>query len=256
MIALVRLLPPCDPCPGVARLDRRPPPDAARHSGYLVRCSDTAELEATLEWYGDVRAVRPSVPLGLVCAPEVFAPEVCAGALIRAAHPVRPIFSPDWLDRGRVPSSALAEMRAVSVEGRILDELCGIHGDEIQAQRPLMEALVSCAAAGGTLKRFSREVGLSDETVRRRLALVGLRPKRLMAWARLRAYDLRVELGDRPAGALLACGWTDPKSRQKVRRRLTRRSAAPDFRHANSVSEKAPVSLGSWLSWRKATTAR
>jgi AraC-like DNA-binding protein len=215
MIALVRLLPPDDPCLWVECLTQPPVPTAARHSGYLVRCGDGAELDATLEWYSAVRAVRPSVPLGLVCAAEV-----CAGALGRAAHPVQPLISPNRLSRGRVPAAALAEMRAVSVESRILEEMCWIHGDRILTQQTLLEVLISHAASGGTLKRLSRQLGLSDETLRRRLEAVGLRPKPLMAGARLRAYDLRVELGDRPANALLACGWTDPKSRQKVRRRL------------------------------------
>jgi AraC-like DNA-binding protein len=212
MIALVGLNLPAGPAPGVARIDRLPAPEAALHLGYLVRCDDERTLTATLSWYEAARASRPSLVLGIVCAPEV-----CAEPLGRTTVPVSPVVAPGDLESDRVPTWALAELRANTIEARPLDELYTELA--LQVDRPLLEALVPHAIRGGRLKSLARALGLSDDTIRRRLGPIGQSPGALMSSLRLRAYDLLLESEHTPKAALAACGWRDARAYQKARSR-------------------------------------
>jgi methylphosphotriester-DNA--protein-cysteine methyltransferase len=83
-----------------------------------------------------------------------------------------------------------------------------------------METLISHASDGRKLQSVSRSLGLSDDSIRRRLRAIGLQPGALMREVRLKAYSLLVRMGDSPSRALAACGWNDPKARQKVAARF------------------------------------
>lgn len=214
MIALVRLLPAAGASAGIELLDELPAPGDCVHTAYLVRCRDRAELDAALSWYGEVRSTQGGVGLGLVCPPDV-----CAAALGRTTDPVRPVLSPTALEGDRLPPEALDELRAGSLEGRLLDELVATYGDVILGRRELLEAVVSHAIRGGTLRRAAASVRLEPVTLRRRLQAVGLSPGSLKGHIRLRAYELLVELGHDPSAALRACGWNDQDALDNFRRR-------------------------------------
>jgi AraC-like DNA-binding protein len=240
MIALVNVLPP-GPNAGIETLDCLPLPGAAAHAGWLVGCSDCGEIQVTLSWYDAVRAVRPTVALGLVCPLDQCAPLV--GAL---PYPVRPLLGFDSLLGGRVPEVALGELRAMSVAGRLIEELALDYGDAVLAERALLEALVARAIRGGTLEGLSRALGCHPETLRRALVRFGLRPGQLMSRIRLRAYELMDEGGDAPARALAACGWTNPNARHKARSRLVATTSASPPRPRPDTDGSAPT----WFSKR------
>jgi AraC-like DNA-binding protein len=210
MIGLVRLSPP-DFCPGVERLDWVPEPASALHWAYLVLCATEEEVTEMLAWYCEVRAARPSVGFGLVCEPAI-----CAAALGKATVPVSPVIAPDSLERDQVPPSVIEEMKAASVEGHILEDMLVKYGQKILKEQTIIEALIHGASRGVRLKRISRDVGLSEDTVRRRLQAVGLQPQTVMSQIRLRAYDLLLEMGDRPSSAALTCGWAEIKAQRKA----------------------------------------
>jgi hypothetical protein len=142
MIALVRLLPPTGPCADVERIDDLPSPTATLHSAYLVSCRDETEVGANLAWYTEARSVRPTVLLGLVCSPDL-----CAAALGRIIVPVRPVISPGALQENRVPGDALSELRAGSLESRIMESLI---------RKAIPRRTPSWLAAGPTRKRVIR----------------------------------------------------------------------------------------------------
>jgi AraC-like DNA-binding protein len=211
MIALVRLLPPIDSCVTVTELDHLPTLETATHSGYFVLCQDKTELYETLAWHAALRALVPSVGLGLVCPPEIS-----AAALRLIGQNLRPVLYPHALPVARVPSAALEDLRSRSIEGQIFRELCETHQGRIEPHTDIVEALIAHAIQGGTASGVARRLGLSVDTLRRRLQVIGLQPGSLIPQIRLRGYELRVESGDSPTKALLACGWTDPKAHRKV----------------------------------------
>lgn len=214
MIGLVGLLARHRDRGGVEVLDRLPEPSRSLHSGYFVRCGQESEVEDVLEWYRLVKEVRPTLVLGLVCAPDF-----CAAALGRTTIPVHPVIHPDRIEDGSAPSWALSEIRFASVERRILQELVQEHGTPIMAERYLLEVLIANGIRGVTVERLSRRAGLSHDTVSRRLKVVGIQAGALVRVVRLRAYDLLVESGEPPASAVSACGWTSAKARYEARKR-------------------------------------
>lgn len=218
MIGLVRLRPSEADGPGTLVLDRLPAVPAKRLSGALVRCGGEGELAEALSWYAEIRAVRPGFPSGLVCAPEI-----CAGPLGQFTFPVAPLLTPGDLVNGEVPGFALAELRSVSVEGRLMDEVAVAHPSAVLDHREVIECLIAHAVRGGTLDTTARDLGCSTDTVRRRLGVHGIRPGALMRQLRLRAYDVRLELGEAPAAALAAGGWNSRKAQAKARYRLAKR---------------------------------
>jgi hypothetical protein len=215
MIGLVRVSPPSGRSAGVVRLERLPNTKTAHLAGYLVLCRCSEELDTTLTWHGEVRVARPSVALGLVCQPEIL-----FGALGKLTAPVNPVIAPEALQDGRIPDSALTAIRQASVEGKILEDLWHANGDRILQELPLLETLISHASDGRKLQSVSRSLDLSDDSIRRRLRAIGLQPGDLMREVRLNAYTLLVRMGDSPSRALVACGWNDPKARQKVAARF------------------------------------
>ena len=222
MIGLVRLRPATPDGPSTLVFDRLPPVPVERLSGALVRCDTVGELLEMLHWYAEVRAVRPGFPSGLVCAPEI-----CAGPLGEFTFPVAPLLAPGDLANREVPASALAKLRSVSVEGRLMEEVAAAHPSAVLDRREFVECLIAHAVRGGTLETTARHLGCSTDTVRRRLGVHGIRPGALMLQLRLRAYDVRLELGEAPAAALAAGGWSSRRARLKARYRLAKRGDSP-----------------------------
>lgn len=217
MIALVGVLSPTGSHTGTVTMNRLPNPEHSRHAGYVVHCRDSAEVERTLAWHEDVRVLRRSTPLGLVCDLHH-----CAVAVGSLAYPVQPIIPPAELSAGALPDHALDQIRTRSVEGLIFATLCHLYGDELTANRETIEAIISSAVHGGTLGRVATLLGISTETIRRRLRAIGISPGRLRTSIRLQAYRLLVDLGEHPAAALQACGWSDYEARRKCQRRWQR----------------------------------
>jgi acyl-coenzyme A thioesterase PaaI-like protein len=219
MIGLLDVLPPpSGDAAGTFRLETLPPPPAPRLSGLIARCRDAHEARRTLEWYDRVRSSRPEFPLGLVCASAA-----CVDALSRCRFPVEALVAPAELCAGGVPGAAMDAVRAAAVESRILEELVQRHGTAILEALPTLKITVAQAVRGGTVQAAARELGVTRDTVRRRLKAVGLSAGLLMAKARLRAFDLRIEMGYDRGSALVTCGWSSHDARRKARSR-----AAPE----------------------------
>jgi hypothetical protein len=218
MIGLVRLRPPASDGSGTLVLDRLPSAPAERLAGAMIRCDGEADLAEALSWYAEVRGERPSFPSGLVCSPAI-----CAAPLGEFTFPVAPLLTPAELVDGVVPASALVELRSMSVEGRLMEELVAAQPTAVGDHRELIEGLVAHAVRGGRLETAARQLGCSTDTVRRRLASHGILPGLLMRLVRLRAYEVRLELGEAPAAALAAGGWSSQKARHKTHDRLEKR---------------------------------
>lgn len=221
MIGLVDILPP--PSSGMAgtlRLECLPDPPAVRLSGMIVRCRDRQQVGRTLDWYGLVRSRRPEFPLSLVCTSDA-----CAEPLSRCRFPIIAVVSPGELCAGGISNAVLNKVRAAAVEGRIIEELVNRHGSAILEARSTLTAAVAHAVRGGTVQGVGRELGVTRDTVRRRLNAVGVSAGVLMAWARLRAFEFRVELGYDRAAALIASGWMSPDARRKAAARAGRTAA-------------------------------
>jgi hypothetical protein len=218
MIGLVGVLPPRDQERGTRVLDFLPAPPAEGLSAIMVQAEDEEGVAGVLGWLEEVSARRPTFALGLICPPRV-----CAPALGAFTRPVRIVLPPEDLEEGALPSDALAGLREASVEGTCFEKLRRMHGDSILSELEWVECLISHAVRGGTLNAVARELGCSPVTVWRRLTAVGLRPGATMSWARLRAYELSVELGADPGDARRAGGWYSRRAwRNAVARERTR----------------------------------
>jgi hypothetical protein len=211
MIALINVRPPIGQPGGVVELERRPAAPAIRYAGAIVGCSGIAAVRETLGWFKAIREVRPAFVLGLVSRPRH-----CARALGSFTYPVKPVISPAELENGHLPQSAVDIIRELSIEGLILEEFVAEHGDRVLSRRLTLECLIAHAIRGGTLNAVVRDLGCSPTTVWRQVGDLGLRPSTLMRWARLRAYQLRIELGVRPGAALKAGGWNEDRARRKA----------------------------------------
>lgn len=217
MIALVRLLPPATANVGTATLNALPKPPASAYSGFAVRCDDAPDVARAVEWYRQVLEVRPGVPLGLVSERDH-----CADALARLGHALIFLIPPRDLVAGGLPARLLEEVRSASVEGRLLEEVLAHLGDSARPLAATIRALISRAVRGGSVASAARDLGVSGRTVRRRLKSIGLSPGHLKQEVRLRAYELRVELGMSRSAALAAGGWSHQDHRRKCQLRLHR----------------------------------
>jgi hypothetical protein len=211
MIALIGLLPPAGHAQGVQQGPGLPEPPATPFSGFLVRCDQEPDLAATLAWYRDVAEQRVDVPLGIV-----YAPNVCLAMLGECERVIRPLLSTGELIAGAPPIAAVERLREASVEGRIMEELVAEFRESILAERKILTALIGRAVNGGTLQSAARDLKCSQEKVRLHLAKFGITPGQLMTRVRLRAYDLRKQLGVSTSYALTAGGWDNPEARRKV----------------------------------------
>lgn len=215
MIGLVRLLPPSTGADGTRSFPDLPGPPADSFSGFMVRCDSIIELTTTLAWFKEICRKRPYVSLGLVCRPEV-----CFSSLGKWPRPVQPVLSPAELLAGRIPLAAFDELRRSSIEGRIMEELVSVQGLPILAEQSLLRTLIARAVCGGTLNSVSTEMRMSSENIRLKMGKMGVKPGRLMSWARIRAYELSVQMGAASHEALLACGWYSQEARRKCVRRF------------------------------------
>jgi AraC-like DNA-binding protein len=217
MIALIGLLAPRGTPVGTVALDVLPSPPAFSYSGFAVHCVCEAEVADTIDWYRQVLAGRRAVPLGLVCRPNH-----CARLLAQFEHPLNFLISPFDLVAGGLPATLLDEIRSASIEGRLLEEIIAHHGDAAKPMASTIRTLIYRAVRGGSVASVARDLGVSSRTVRRRLRKVGLSPGSLKQKLRLRAYELRLELGMSRNAALAAGGWNDHGQRRKCARRFHR----------------------------------
>lgn len=213
MIGLVGVLAPPGDGAGTACLDSLPHPPALSLAAAAVQCSHGLEVDTILEWFGEMRAKRPAFPMMLV------ADQTCAAQLASFPHPVVGMVSPSELQAGGLPRTALERLRAASVEGRVLDRLVLRFGRKLLQESSIVRCLIAHAVRGGTVAAAARDVGVSCDTIRRRLAVVGLRPRELIRAARILAYEERRLQGASPPVALCACGWNDPEHLRRARRR-------------------------------------
>jgi hypothetical protein len=130
------------------------------------------------------------------------------------------VMDPSGLNGGGLPGTALEALREAGIEARILEEIIREHGPQVLSQREAIETVIASAVTGGTLHRAARDLDVHANTLSRRLKGVGLSPRWLRRWARLKAYELRVEQGMDRSAALVVGGWTDPEQRRKAVVRL------------------------------------
>jgi hypothetical protein len=213
MIGFRGVRPPVGDSVGTRLLGALPASPATELAAAAVRCDHEPELDAVLEWYGDMRAARPPFAVLLV-ADHRF-----GGMLASCPHPVVSVVPPSTLEAGGLPRHAMDELRTASVEGRVLDRLVVRFGWGLMAELSVVRCLVAYAVRGGTVSRAARDLGVSLDTVRRRLAAAGVRPRDFMRAARILAYDQWRTQGATPLVALAACGWTDPEHVRRTRRR-------------------------------------
>lgn len=215
MIGLVCVLPPPGDGAGTVCLEALPEPPASRFSGVAIRCADRDGVAEALRWYRAVRDARPALAFGLVCEPQA-----CAEQLAGLPHPITFLLRPGDLVAGGLRGEALAQLREAGVEGRILDEVVERYGKEVLDQEETIRALIARACCGGTVARAARDLGVSSKTVRRRLHGAGIPAAGLFrAWVRLRAFEVRVQLGVDRTVALKAAGWRSQAERRKAARR-------------------------------------
>jgi hypothetical protein len=175
----------------------------------------TPRLEEALCWYAGIRAVRPTFSLGVVTPPEIG-----IGPLARFTEPVSVVVSPAELAEDRISAELLDAVRAVSLEGRILEELVDRYGAGILAERQLLECVIARAAGGGKLYRVADDLRVDPGAVSDRLTAVGCRTVDLRSHVRHRAYEIRIASGTSPAQARIACGWYTREARRKCAQRL------------------------------------
>jgi hypothetical protein len=156
---------------GTKLLESLPAPPASALAGAVIRCDCQREIDAVIEWYGDMRAIRPAFAVILVADHRFGA------TLASCPHPVRAVVPPSDLAAGRQPQDALDQLRAASVEGRVLDRLVLQFGGALLEHLPLVRSLVAHAVRGGTVSAAARDLGVSVDTVRRRLTAAGVPPR-------------------------------------------------------------------------------
>lgn len=215
MIALVGALAAGRVAPGTVLLNDMPEVPAHGFAGVIVRADSPSEVESVLSWYVAVRAARPGFPLGLASRPEA-----CAAPLGAFRDPVKPVMDSGDIEKRGLDPAMLEAFRGSCVEGLILQDLVRHHGHRLLRDQRLLEALIAHASAGRTLRSAARALGVSEDTIHRRLDRLSIPVGRLMSLIRLHAYDLRIELGSDPDLALEAGRWSSQKARQRMARRI------------------------------------
>ncbi len=213
MIGLLGVHPPAGDGAGTRLLESLPAPPAPALAAAAIRCDREIALDAVLEWYGEIRAKRPAFAITLVVDHRFYA------TLIACPHPVVAVVPPCDLEAEGLPRDALDWLRTASVEGRVLDRLVLQFGDALLEHLPVVRCLVAHAVRGGTISAASGDLNISVDTVGRRLAEFGVRPRDFMRAARVLAYDERRKQGASAPTALVACGPTDPEQLRRARRR-------------------------------------
>lgn len=226
MIALIGIGAPTHRPAGLAVLSAVPSSPAPGYCGAIVRAASSMEVEEALEWFADLRMIRPTFVFGIVAKPSH-----CARALGRCTVPVRPVLRPAELLDGRLPMSALQDIREYSIEGSLLEELVLLFGATVLSRRPMIESIIAHGIRGATLHSVTRSEGCSTVTVWRRLADLPFTAAVLLRWARLRAYELRLASGVPTKAALIAGGWKDPSARTKAVKRWASDPRFETFRH-------------------------
>lgn len=225
MIGLVGIAPPTGAAHGTVTLDSLPRIPAERLAALVARADGEDAVERLLAWFRKLMARRPTFTLGLVARPEE-----CAAALGVCVHPVRLVLPPEALIQGALPRAALAVVRNASVEGILLEEFHRDNELAVVSQRTLVECLISHAVRGGSVNAVAADLGCSTITVWRRVARFGLKPGALMTRIRLRAFEVRVELGVHPDHARRAGGWYTRRAWEKAvaRDRVRKRRASAE----------------------------
>lgn len=215
MIALVGVPAPPTSSGGTKELGALPEPPGSRYTAFAVHCREGREVRDALDWYRIVLDSRGDAPLGLIARDSD-----CVRHLVRLDHSLVFLMDPVALAHGRLPVSALQALREAGIEGRILEEVVREYGPAVLSEQESLKALIARAVAGSTIGRAASDLGIHPDTLARRLNGVGVAPRWLRQWARLRAYELRVELGTDGRIALGAGGWTHHEQRRKAMARL------------------------------------
>lgn len=218
MLGFLSVRPPLGFAGGARVIESFPSVPAEGLSGLVVRRDTPTGVEKALGWCERVRILRPSFVFGLVAPPEA-----CFRMLGVFTQPVPVVVPPEDLEDGCLPVDVFMILRNASVEGRILEELRCAGRAATPAVRATVRCLVSHGVRGGTVNSVAAELGCSTATVWRRVTRIGLKPRVLMSWARLRAYELRIELGDSPEAARRAGGWLSRRAWEKGVGRIRRR---------------------------------
>ncbi len=216
MIGLLGVHPPAGDGAGTRLLKSLPASPASELAAAAIRCDCQREIDAVIEWYCELRAIRPAFAVILVADHRFGA------TLATCPHPVTAVVPPSDLVAGGLPRVALDQLRAASVEGRVLERLVLRFGGALLEQLPLVWCLVAHAVRGGTVSAVARDRGLSVDIVGRRPAVAGLRPRDFIRAARVLAYEERRTQGASARTALAACGWTDAAHLRQARRRGAR----------------------------------
>lgn len=215
MIALVRVSAPAGAGSGIAEIGSLPEPPGCGYTAFAVHCRGEGEVRETLLWYRLVLDSRPGAPLGLIaCATD------CIQPIAELDHSLTFVLDPGELNGGGLPAGALEALRNAGIEGRILQEIVNEHGPEVFAEQGMLRAVIARAVSGGTLGRAARDLGVHPDTLARWLKSAGLSPRLLRQGIRMRAFELRVELGMERGVALGACGWTHQGPRRRALGRL------------------------------------
>lgn len=211
MIGLVGVLPPPGDSAGTVCLGALPEAPASQFSGFAVLCVHRAQVCATLNWFREVRELRPTIPLGMVADPDQ-----CADALAELPFALTFRLSTGDLIAGGLPTFTLNQLREASLEGSLIAEVLHTYGGLVSPEIQTIRAVVARAVHGGTLSSAARDLDVSPETLRLRLGQVGIRAVDLRRWVRVRAYELRIGLGVDAGTAAAACGWTSQDQRRKA----------------------------------------
>ena len=215
MMALVRVSAPPGAGKGTAELTSLPEAPASRYTAFAVRCRDEGEVREALAWYRTVLESRPETPLGLIARAAD-----CVQAVADLDRSLVFVMDPARLNGGGLPGNSFQALREAGIEGRILEEIVCEYGPEVLSQREPLNALIARAVTGSTIARAANDLGVHPRTLARRLKGVGLSSGWLRQWARLRAYELRLQMGIEARVALVAGGWADQEQRRKAAARL------------------------------------
>ena len=215
MIALVRVPAPPRAANGIAEIGSLPEPPASRYTAFAVHCRDETEVREAVVWYRALFDSRSGTPLGLIAGAND-----CIQPVAHLDRSLVFVMDPSRLSGGGLPESALEALREAGVEGRILEEIVRKHGPEVLSEQQSLRALIGRAVAGSTIARAANDLCVHPDTMTRRFKRVGLSARWLRRWVRMRAYQLRVELGVDRSVALVAGGWTDHEQRRKASARL------------------------------------
>jgi hypothetical protein len=193
-----------------------PDPPACQYAAFLLQVREVAQVDPVVAWAGAMRAVRPTVPLGLVPGPSDATRRVLLDRPFNWTVSVRPeTYTADF-----PPDAVLEPLLKEALPRRMLAAWEGRYGPVGEA-RPILLELALHATHGRSAQGVATRLGMSRRRLYRRVAGSGYPPPgTLLRQGRLLAYDLRVAGGMDPRDARWAGGWSSADALEKVIRRL------------------------------------